>query len=62
VRDVAEGVENPAEAALLNALGVAYGQGWHVGRPGPVELLAPIVAPPARVPGPRAPGADIVPA
>ena len=63
VRVVAEGVENLAEAALLTALGVDYGQGWHFGRPGPVESLAPIVAPPARIPAPRAsraPGADVV--
>jgi EAL domain-containing protein (putative c-di-GMP-specific phosphodiesterase class I) len=32
-RVVAEGVENGDEAAVLRALGVDYGQGWHFGRP-----------------------------
>ncbi|MGY1810374.1 EAL domain-containing protein [Blastococcus sp. SYSU D00669] len=42
---VAEGVETAAEAAALLALGVDLGQGWHFGRPGPVEaLLAPEAA------------------
>ena len=35
---VAEGVETAAEAAVLGALGVDYGQGWHFGRPAPVEV------------------------
>jgi EAL domain-containing protein (putative c-di-GMP-specific phosphodiesterase class I) len=39
VRVVAEGVETAAEAAALGALGVDHGQGWHFGRPGPVEAL-----------------------
>ncbi|MCW2581026.1 MAG: putative Diguanylate cyclase/phosphodiesterase with sensor [Blastococcus sp.] len=62
VRVVAEGVESAAEAAVLSALGVDYGQGWFFGRPGPVEALSPIAAPPARFPAPRASGADVVPA
>ena len=33
----------PAEAAVLGALGVDYGQGWHFGRPAPVETLGPTV-------------------
>jgi EAL domain-containing protein (putative c-di-GMP-specific phosphodiesterase class I) len=36
---VAEGVEAAEEAATLLALGVDHGQGWHFGRPGPVEDL-----------------------
>jgi EAL domain-containing protein (putative c-di-GMP-specific phosphodiesterase class I) len=60
VRVVAEGVENAAEAAVLRALGVDYGQGWHFGRPGPAEALSPIVAPPARIPAPRVPGTDVL--
>ena len=36
---VAEGVETAADAAALLDLGVGYGQGWHFGRPGPVEDL-----------------------
>jgi EAL domain-containing protein (putative c-di-GMP-specific phosphodiesterase class I) len=39
VRVVAEGVETAAEAAALGGLGVDYGQGWHFGRPAPVETL-----------------------
>jgi EAL domain-containing protein (putative c-di-GMP-specific phosphodiesterase class I) len=37
---VAEGVETPAEHAVLRDLGVDGGQGWLFGRPAPVELLA----------------------
>jgi len=51
VRVVAEGVETAEEAAVLRGLGVDYGQGWHYGRPGPAEALAPIAA--ASVPHPR---------
>jgi EAL domain-containing protein (putative c-di-GMP-specific phosphodiesterase class I) len=51
VRVVAEGVETAGEAASLRTLGVDYGQGWHHGRPGPPEALAPI--PTHRVPAPR---------
>ena len=36
---VAEGVETAADAAALSALGVGFGQGWHFGRPGPLENL-----------------------
>jgi EAL domain-containing protein (putative c-di-GMP-specific phosphodiesterase class I) len=46
VRVVAEGVETAAEAAALAAFGVDLGQGWHFGRPGPVEALdAEVLAP-----------------
>lgn len=38
---VAEGIETEADAAWLRDLGVDKGQGWHFGRPGPVEDLAP---------------------
>ena len=60
VRVVAEGVENAAEAAVLKALGVDYGQGWHYGRPGPAESLAPIATRPARIPAPRMPGRSVL--
>jgi EAL domain-containing protein (putative c-di-GMP-specific phosphodiesterase class I) len=53
VRVVAEGVENEAEAGVLRALGVDYGQGWHFGRPGPPEALADVASTPAGVPHPR---------
>src|SRR3954469_5800436 len=42
VRVVAEGVETAGEAAVLRALGVDDGQGWHFGRPGPPEALADV--------------------
>jgi EAL domain-containing protein (putative c-di-GMP-specific phosphodiesterase class I) len=51
VRVVAEGVETPAEHAVLRTLGVDYGQGWLFGRPGPADLLVDegtVLAPPAR--------------
>ncbi|HYO35007.1 MAG TPA: EAL domain-containing protein [Geodermatophilus sp.] len=40
---VAEGIETPDELAALQALGVGFGQGYHLGRP---------AAPEQRVPGP----------
>ena len=46
-RVVAEGVETPEDAAALRSLGVDHGQGWHFGRPGPPEALAPPVPRPA---------------
>ena len=36
---VAEGVEEPATAALLRDLGCDVGQGWMFGRPGPAEAV-----------------------
>jgi EAL domain-containing protein (putative c-di-GMP-specific phosphodiesterase class I) len=44
---VAEGVETAEDATALRALGVDSGQGWHFGRPGPPEALAPPVPRPA---------------
>lgn len=32
----AEGIETERELQALRALGVRYGQGWHLGRPGPL--------------------------
>lgn len=43
-RVVAEGIETEADAAWLRDLGVDHGQGWHLGRPGPVTDLAPVAA------------------
>jgi EAL domain-containing protein (putative c-di-GMP-specific phosphodiesterase class I) len=37
---VAEGIEQPVDAAVLAALGVDYGQGYFYGRPGPPGALA----------------------
>ena len=32
---IAEGIETPADAELLRAMGIRYGQGFHLGRPAP---------------------------
>jgi EAL domain-containing protein (putative c-di-GMP-specific phosphodiesterase class I) len=37
-RLVAEGIETPDELAILIELGVPYGQGFHLARPGPLPL------------------------
>jgi EAL domain-containing protein (putative c-di-GMP-specific phosphodiesterase class I) len=39
VKTVAEGIETPAEAHACAELGFAYGQGFHYGRPRPIEQL-----------------------
>ncbi|MDO8121788.1 EAL domain-containing protein [Isoptericola sp. b490] len=39
---VAEGIETAADARACRNLGVDMGQGWHFGRPGPPEALAPV--------------------
>ncbi|HWJ98360.1 MAG TPA: EAL domain-containing response regulator, partial [Acidimicrobiales bacterium] len=39
-RLVAEGIETEAELVTLIDLGVAWGQGFHLGRPGPAETFA----------------------
>ncbi|ONG58664.1 hypothetical protein BKE38_02465 [Pseudoroseomonas deserti] len=44
---VAEGVEREAEAALLDDLGCAIGQGWLFGRPMPAEAVTALLAGPA---------------
>jgi EAL domain-containing protein (putative c-di-GMP-specific phosphodiesterase class I) len=36
----AEGVETAEQAEVLRDMGCDLAQGWHFGRPGPVELLA----------------------
>ncbi len=48
---VAEGVETARDAQALAGAGVDLAQGWHFGRPGPPEALAPVPA----VPAPREP-------
>jgi PAS domain S-box-containing protein len=37
---VAEGIESPSERAALQELGVGFGQGFHLGHPLPVAVLA----------------------
>lgn len=37
---VAEGIETAAEARAVSALGIRFGQGYHLGRPAPVEIWA----------------------
>ena len=51
VQVVAEGVETAGEAAVLQNLGVDFGQGWHYGRPGPPEALSAVPSP--LIPAPR---------
>lgn len=41
---VAEGIETPGELETLRRLNVLVGQGYHLGRPGPLALLKPDVA------------------
>ncbi len=48
---VAEGIEQAAQLAQLSALGIEAGQGYFIGRPGPLEVLAPA---PASAPEPVA--------
>jgi len=36
VRLVAEGLETPADTELVRAMGISWGQGFHLGRPAPV--------------------------
>jgi EAL domain-containing protein (putative c-di-GMP-specific phosphodiesterase class I) len=41
---IAEGIETPAELAMLQALGVKYGQGYLLGKPVPVEWIPGVQA------------------
>lgn len=41
---IAEGTETPGELATLRSLGVDYGQGFHLGRPGPLPVRTPFRA------------------
>ena len=38
---IAEGIETGAELQALRVLGIAFGQGYHLGRPGPIEEIRP---------------------
>lgn len=37
---IAEGIEEPDELAVLRDLGVEWGQGYHLGRPGQLPFAA----------------------
>lgn len=37
---IAEGVEDAAQLETLRAIGIRYGQGYHLGRPAPLDALA----------------------
>jgi diguanylate cyclase (GGDEF)-like protein/PAS domain S-box-containing protein len=47
MQTVAESVGDAATVVLLRRLGVDYGQGFHLGRPGPLEAVLPPLARPA---------------
>jgi diguanylate cyclase len=42
---VAEGIEQAAQLAQLSSLGIEAGQGFFIGRPGPLEVAVPAPAP-----------------
>ncbi|MEX2659016.1 MAG: EAL domain-containing protein, partial [Acidimicrobiales bacterium] len=42
---VAEGIETEAEVATLRSLGATLGQGYHLGRPGPLEVVLTGITP-----------------
>ena len=39
---VAEGIELESQVAQLVDLGIEAGQGYHLGRPGPLQVVAPV--------------------
>ena len=39
---IAEGIETPEELAMLRQIGIPWAQGYHLGRPGPLPLAAPL--------------------
>jgi EAL domain-containing protein (putative c-di-GMP-specific phosphodiesterase class I) len=49
IRTVAEGIETPAEAAACSEMGFTHAQGFHLGRPRPLEQ-PPLSSPPATAP------------
>jgi EAL domain-containing protein (putative c-di-GMP-specific phosphodiesterase class I) len=58
---LAEGIETPEHAAIARSLGATLGQGWMLGRPGPLpEVLppAPVVGVPIAAVGPGDPTAS----
>jgi diguanylate cyclase (GGDEF)-like protein/PAS domain S-box-containing protein len=45
---VAEGIETPEQLAALRRLGCGYGQGFHLGRPGPLDQSSSAISAAAR--------------
>jgi EAL domain-containing protein (putative c-di-GMP-specific phosphodiesterase class I) len=41
---IAECVETEEHAKVMQNLGVAFGQGWHLGRPGKIRTPEPVVS------------------
>ena len=39
VKTVAEGIETPAEARVCAEIGFTHAQGFHLGRPRPIEQI-----------------------
>ncbi|HET9416939.1 MAG TPA: EAL domain-containing protein [Candidatus Limnocylindria bacterium] len=42
---IAEGIEQASQLAQLSQLGIEAGQGFHLGRPGPIEAATPVLEP-----------------
>jgi diguanylate cyclase (GGDEF)-like protein len=42
---IAEGIEQASQLPQLSELGIQAGQGFHLGRPGPIETAAPVLEP-----------------
>ena len=42
---IAEGIEQPSQLEQLSELGIDAGQGFHLGRPGPIEAVVPVLEP-----------------
>jgi EAL domain-containing protein (putative c-di-GMP-specific phosphodiesterase class I) len=40
VKAIAEGIETPEEAATCEEIGFQLGQGYHFGRPSPIDTIA----------------------
>ncbi|MDQ2070876.1 putative bifunctional diguanylate cyclase/phosphodiesterase [Natronospira bacteriovora] len=55
IRTVAECVENAETVAMLRRIGIDYAQGFHFGRPAPLEEVPPREATPAEAPMKPAP-------
>ena len=42
---IAEGIEQASQLAQLSQLGIEAGQGFHLGRPGPIQTATPVLEP-----------------